>query len=136
MQGLMLRIFVAGSVLMAATVSVAVAQDVGKVHYMTACASCHGATGLGDGPMAEFISTKVPDLTLLALANGGAFPTLRVIHIMDGRSGLRGHGSEMPIWGDIFEADAEETGPADSAPHLEAKSRILAVARYLELIQK
>lgn len=112
----------------------AMAEDSGKTEYMNACASCHGAAGLGEGPMAEFMSSKVPDLTKLSAENDGKFPMLRVIHIMDGRTGLRGHGSEMPIWGDIFKAEAGAAGAYGS--EMAARGRILSVGYYLESIQK
>ena len=42
------------------------ADDIGEQEYMTYCASCHGADGTGDGPLAAFLTVKVPDLTVVA----------------------------------------------------------------------
>lgn len=106
----------------------------GKSEYMTACASCHGTRGLGDGPMAEFMTSRIADLTMLARNNDGEFPMLSVIHILDGRTGLRGHGSEMPVWGDIFKAEAGQSG--NYAAELTARGRLLLVAYHLESLQK
>lgn len=42
----------------------AIAQ--GEQVYQTACAACHGDTGLGDGPEAAGLDTAVPDITALS----------------------------------------------------------------------
>ncbi|WP_366141711.1 c-type cytochrome [uncultured Boseongicola sp.] len=70
------------------------AGDTGREEDVNACAACHGVSGTGDGPMVEFMSVKVPDLSLLAARNDGDFPMLDVIQTIDGRTGvrLRGHG--------------------------------------------
>jgi cytochrome c553 len=39
---------------------------VGKGEYLTNCASCHGTTGTGGGPVAASLNIKVTDLTQLA----------------------------------------------------------------------
>jgi mono/diheme cytochrome c family protein len=81
----------------------AYAQDagVGATLYVDACSACHGATGLGDGDMADVVTIKAPNLTLLKEKNDGAFPMLDVIHIIDGRTGVRAHGGVMPVWGQV-----------------------------------
>ena len=57
--------------------------------------------------------TDPPDLSRLALQNGGVFPRARVEAIIEGRTDppLRVHGTrEMPVWGPIFRAfDASDT---------------------------
>ena len=85
-----------------------VAQDAaGKAAYGKYCASCHGADGKGQGPAAASLKNPLPDLTLLAKNNGGEFPTMRVLHAIDGTLYLAGHGSrEMPVWGEQLEAGA------------------------------
>lgn len=89
--------------------------------YARLCASCHGAEGLGDGPVASLIEGGVPDLTRIAArADGGEFPAEDVHRIIDGRSDRRAHGSrDMPVWGwrlyDISNPDyAGERAQADS----------------------
>jgi mono/diheme cytochrome c family protein len=68
--------------------------------YGRFCASCHGAQGRGDGPVAKSFKTEVPDLSLIARRQGGAFPRDRIERIIDGRFTLFAHGSrEMPVWG-------------------------------------
>jgi len=67
------------------------------------CASCHGANGSGDGPVASALKGKVPDLTTLARRNGGKFLAVRVRGIIAGDQRYAAHGSrEMPVWGPIF----------------------------------
>ncbi len=100
---------------------------------MENCATCHGPHGLGDGPMAEFMTLRVPDLTALSASSDGAFPMLRVIQAIDGRTGVRGHGTEMPIWGAEYKADAAAT---DYGAEIEARGRILSLAYYLQSLQK
>ena len=42
------------------------------------CASCHGRSGGGDGPVARSLKAPPPDLRLLARHNRGEFPRPRV----------------------------------------------------------
>jgi mono/diheme cytochrome c family protein len=73
------------------------------------CASCHGARGKGDGPVASVLRVAPPDLT--RLANRGQFPTERVRQTILGDAVVAAHGTrEMPIWGPVFhqiEADVD-----------------------------
>lgn len=123
-------LIVAGCVLGTA----ALADNLGKTEYMNACASCHGAQGAGDGPLAGLMSVEVPALTGLSAANDGTFPMLDVIHTIDGRQGTRGHGQPMPVWGDRFSKDAEYMGPYGAEAVI--RGRILSIAYYLESIQE
>lgn len=76
----------------------------GPALYKAYCASCHGADGRGNGPMAKSLKVAPADLTHIAARNGGVFPLARVSRIIAGEELLpRGHGnSEMPVWGPIF----------------------------------
>lgn len=112
------------------------AQDagIGEELYMQYCATCHGTDGAGGGPLTDILSTPVADLTGLAARNDGEFPMLEVIHIIDGRTGLRGHGGPMPTYGDVFTAEVGgDMGPYGSV--LETRGRILSLALYLESLQ-
>jgi mono/diheme cytochrome c family protein len=67
------------------------------------CASCHGADGKGNGPVAPALNSKPSDLTAIAQRNGGVFPAQRMRTIIAGDAVILAHGSrEMPIWGPIF----------------------------------
>ena len=122
---------VAAAILMATS---ATAEDVGKAEYMNSCASCHGETADGAGPLAELMTVKVPPLTNLAEMNDGNFPMLRVIQTIDGRQGIKGHGYPMPVWGTRFQAQNEDTGPYGAETIV--RGRILSLALYLEGIQQ
>lgn len=110
----------------------------GMEEFLQSCASCHGLTGQGNGPVSEYMNVEVPDLTRLTLDNDGAFPMLEVIRIIDGRNGVRGHGSDMPVWGSRYiDAYASQTAHygAEMADML-VRGRILALASHLEAIQE
>jgi mono/diheme cytochrome c family protein len=71
------------------------------------CASCHGETGVGNGPVASELKRQPANLTLLARSHGGVFPRERVRQVIAGDSTneTSAHGSRaMPIWGPIFRA--------------------------------
>jgi hypothetical protein len=128
--------FLAAAILVgpAITATTATAEETGQSLYTNACASCHGAAAMGDGTMAEFMSVKVPSLLELTQNNDGVFPMLDVIHIIDGRTGVRGHGSGMPVWGSEFKAEMlDEAGIYGS--EIYARGKVLSLAYYLESIQ-
>lgn len=110
------------------------ADDIGKADYQQYCATCHGIDGVGDGDMTQLMTVKVPDLTQIASANEGVFPMLDVIHVIDGRTGVRAHGGPMPVYGRVFSSEAAEHGTYTSA--LEARGRVLSIAYYLESLQE
>ena len=114
--------------------------DSGKKEYLNSCASCHGATGKGDGPNAKDLRHRPLDLTKLAKANGGEFPLVRVFNVIDGRIEVVIHGPrEMPIWGDVFRRDLTSRMPrgymspemADAMGYI----RILEVIEYIMTLQ-
>lgn len=105
-------------------------DDTGSRLFRTYCASCHGTTGRGNGPLADQLRRTPPDLTQFTRRNGGVFPSERVHRIIDGRD-VPIHGDrEMPIWGDVF-----KTAPGGSSAGA-VKARIDAIVRYLEGIQE
>ena len=97
--------------------------------FYSYCASCHGASGKGEGPAASALKAKVPDLTLLAGKNGGQFPAAYVRDAIMGGKVPAAHGSrEMPIWGPVFhqvEADVDR-----------GNVRLENLVKYLESIQE
>lgn len=111
------------------------ADDIGQQLYTNYCATCHGATGHGNGVVAEFLTVPVPDLTTIAARNDGAFPMLAVIHIIDGRTGVRPHGDRMPVWGDAF-SETVDPGTTGYGSVIETRGRVMSLALYLESIQQ
>jgi mono/diheme cytochrome c family protein len=105
------------------------AKDLGSQLYSAHCATCHGPTGRGDGPMADQLRQAAPDLTKYSARNGGVFPRERVYRIVDGRD-VASHGDRnMPVWGDVFKQ-------TEGVPASDVKRRIEAIVGYLEGIQE
>lgn len=90
----------------AALAGPALADTAGETLFGRHCAVCHGSSGEGSGPMAGVLLIKPADLTALEAANGGLFPTARVIARIDGQDPLVSHGSPMPVYGPYFEGPA------------------------------
>ena len=103
--------------------------------------------------MADLLSVSVPDLTGLSSKNGGQFPMLEVLSIIDGRRcgpaienrpcprptpQLAAHGRAMPVWGNRYKDQAvfgDDALQPNANPEAVVLGRILALAYYLESIQ-
>lgn len=108
-------------------------MDLGKRTFTDSCASCHGASGKGDGVLVKYLVKAPSDLTQLSSQNGGVFPAQRVWETIDGRTsaGPGPHGTrEMPVWGNVFRAEDIQ------APDSYARSRIAFVLDYLARMQE
>ena len=80
-----------------------IADYSGAQLFQRFCASCHGKSGEGNGPVASSFKTMVPDLTRLARRRGGKFPKDLVRRVIDGTEIKMPHGTrEMPVWGREF----------------------------------
>lgn len=112
----------------------AMAEDLGKEEYMNACALCHGESGTGDGPLAELMTVAVPDPTTISARKDGAVPFMDIFMVADGRTGIRGHGCPMPVWGDRFAAEAGERYGPNGAGEV-VRGRILSRVCHLQLLQ-
>jgi mono/diheme cytochrome c family protein len=109
----------------------------GRVTYRVYCINCHGAKGAGDGTLAEMLTTKPADLTKLKSANDGKYPADQVRDIIDGRTGVRGHGmKEMPVWGDVFQTSSLEPSGSDESGEERARRKVHELVLYLESIQE
>lgn len=137
-KGIAKKLAVAGAAVIAAMLllpAAASAQEMtqstpGGETFRTYCATCHGTSARGDGPLASSMRRKPANLTEIAKRNGDVFPSELVFKIIDGRQPVRGHGGpDMPAWGDAFtrsrEAGAEER----------VKAVIQSLVDYLESIQ-
>ena len=114
--------------------SPALADVAGEREYNVACAGCHGESAMGDGPLAGLLNISTPSLLSLTQENDGSFPFDAILTTIDGRDGVRAHGSTMPIWGERFQTSAiSERG---ETPDMVARGRILSLVYYLQSIQK
>ncbi|MCE0507227.1 cytochrome c [Roseivivax sp. GX 12232] len=102
--------------------------------YTQYCATCHGADGKGDGPMARAMRVPPKNLTLLAVRSGDSFPAARVLSTVDGyaRSDLDGPG--MPEFGELLAGDLV---PYDSGDGVATPTprKLVALVEYLRSIQ-
>ena len=104
--------------------------------YRQHCASCHGSTGEGDGPVAERLKAPPQPLTTLSERNAGVFPTEYVHRIIDGREERKEHGSRvMPVWGTYYGLRAQTQGRDAPDTETAIRTRISSLIAYLETIQ-
>ena len=93
------------------------------------CATCHGRSGKGGGPVASVLETPPSDLTVIAKHNGGVFPATRMRAVIAGDELVKAHGTrEMPIWGPIFHQVERDQDFGNV--------RLQNVTRYVESIQE
>jgi mono/diheme cytochrome c family protein len=98
----------------------------GRKLFMQYCATCHGETAKGSGPVAQALKSGAPDLTVLQPA-GEKFPFYRVQTAIDGEKAVTAHGTrKMPVWGTILRK-------TDGA--LQKEADIYALVKYIESIQ-
>jgi mono/diheme cytochrome c family protein len=99
----------------------------GQNLYLGYCASCHGPTGAGDGPVAPSLAYTLQDLRTLSQRRGG-FPTEWLNDVIDGRTLRAVHGTQdMPVWGWQF----RRVEPSEAF----VAARIQALIDHLESIQ-
>jgi mono/diheme cytochrome c family protein len=96
------------------------------------CASCHGETGVGNGPVAPYLTIKPLDLTTVAERRQGNFPEEQILRIIAGEENPPGHGTRtMPVWGERLQDDI--IGGANKS--VVARGRIGFLLDYLKTIQ-
>lgn len=102
----------------------------GAYLYRTFCASCHGETGRGDGPVADIADRRPSDLTVLSRNNGGAFPRREVTAVLENLAPLPGHAAPaMPKWGDVLRR-------TEGDDELVIRQRIDALVSHVESLQR
>jgi mono/diheme cytochrome c family protein len=102
---------------------------VGRENFEAYCASCHGRSGRGNGPLAAELVTPPADLTTLSTRNGGRFPRAAVAAYVEGSGRpIPAHGpTSMPVWGPIFRIfDPDER----------ARARIANLVGHIESLQR
>jgi mono/diheme cytochrome c family protein len=83
----------------------AASKQVARGHalYLQYCASCHGVTAEGDGPIARSLITPPANLRRLDERFGNPLPEDQVARYIDGRAEVKAHGPrDMPVWGNRF----------------------------------
>ena len=104
----------------------------GEVLYARYCASCHGVSATGDGPVAASLRTVPSDLTTIAARAGGEFDATAVLRAIDGRRAVAAHGQrDMPVWGAVFAEEFQGQRYAGYAVLLRSR----ALTDYLRTIQ-
>lgn len=111
-------------------------ENLGKYEYMSKCASCHGVSGKGDGPVRSALSKAPADLTTYAKRNGDKLPTQLAWQVIDGRTEIPAHGSrEMPVWGQELRKEVLKVNEGAPNPEWQVFGRISALIDYLGTIQ-
>jgi cytochrome c553 len=78
--------------------------------------------------VAPALRATVPDLTIIAISEGGNFPAARMRRIITGEGIIASHGTrEMPVWGPIFHQVEEDVDRGNV--------RLENLVKYLESIQ-
>ncbi len=110
--------------------------DLGKREFEAKCASCHGVSGKGNGPVAELLTKRAADLTVLAKKNGGVLPIARMYEVIDGGA-VAAHGTrDMPVWGLEYRLQAaEHYGEMPYDPEAYVRMRVLSLIDYINRIQ-
>jgi mono/diheme cytochrome c family protein len=119
-----------GLLLIAAT-GTAAANEVaqGRAIFLQHCASCHGLTGEGNGPMARALNTTPANLRQLSDRYGNPLPEDKIARFIDGRADVKAHGPrDMPVWGKRFYSE----GQGDER---QVKDLIAKLVVYLQSIQ-
>jgi len=115
----------------------AAAQDVefGGLLFESFCSSCHGGDAKGQGQLAAFLAIHPPDLTRLAVENGGVFPVSRVVRQIDGRDPTLVHGGVMPFFGEYFDLP-DSAIPAETGQPILTAGPIADMTAWLESVQE
>ena len=106
----------------------------GAMLYRGYCASCHGPTGKGDGPVAPAMIANMQDLRTIQARYTGVFPREIIENTIDGSDMRIAHGTrDMPVWGWVFYIAEYRMG--EEEPEKLATTRIIALVDHIESIQ-
>ncbi len=102
----------------------------GRLAFAENCAGCHGDTGMGDGEFGKQLIKPPADLTTLTRRYGGTFPRDYVMSTIDGYQRGSHFSAAMPEFG------AGDMGPTVMVGSTPIPAKLLALANYLETIQR
>ncbi len=109
----------------------------GQLEYRDYCASCHGTSGKGDGPVGSVLAKSPGDLTQLSRKHGGKFPFEHVYRTIDGRDVIAAHGRrDMPVWGQVFRLRQGRLAGVGPLTEDEIKARIIPIVEYIRSLQQ
>jgi len=116
-------------------------NSLGEKEFQTRCAMCHGATGKGDGWLAEYLMNRPPSLTQLKKNNGGVFPFASVNAVITGSKPVKLHGPrEMPVWGTVYREEQKMANEArsgvPSADERLVRAKVRALTSYISKLQE
>ena len=111
-------------------------QVSGRALYEDFCLSCHGASGRGDGPAAAGLDRAPADLTGIAARNGGTFPTTRVMSVIDGYTRRGDRASVMPELGVVLQEGPVVLYDAGDGVATPTPANLVALANYLQTLQR
>ena len=101
----------------------------GEKTFVKYCASCHGADGTGNGPVASALKPPPTDLTTMSKRNHGKYPAGFVGAALKFGRNLAAHGSQdMPVWGSRFKLIDPKADPT-------GQQHIDDVVAYIESLQ-
>ena len=101
--------------------------DKGHKLFDQYCATCHGLTAKGEGPVAAALKVGPPDLTAIQQP-GEKFPLYRVQTRIDGEKEVTAHGtSRMPVWGQVLRRASGE---------MQRHADLYSLVKYIESIQR
>ena len=107
----------------------------GAEDFASFCASCHGATGVGDGEVAASLGARPADLTGLSRRNGGTFPSTAVMAQIWGYTGGKDGERVMPEFASLLDG---QFVPYDGGDGIMTPTpiRLVQLAEYLKTLQK
>lgn len=106
----------------------------GALFFSEQCSVCHGATGRGDGPLADDLGVMPSDLTALARNNGGVYPIDDVMAQVYGYPGRYQIGG-MPEFGPLLDGPVEDW-QTQSGEVIPTPRALIDLAIYLEGLQQ
>jgi mono/diheme cytochrome c family protein len=107
----------------------------GAMLFRQNCATCHGLSGGGDGPMTEVLTVMPADLTGIAARAGDVFPVEDVVRRIDGRDPLLSHGGPMPVFGFLLQDQDAVVDGVDGAPVFTSQA-VVDITAWIATIQR
>jgi mono/diheme cytochrome c family protein len=102
----------------------------GAYLYRAFCATCHGETGKGDGPVADIADRRPADLTVLRRSNGGTYPRDRVLRVLENAEPIPGHDPPaMPNWRNVLKT-------TEGGDERVIRTRLEALADHVATLQQ